>query len=103
MRIVDGFTEVLLFTRKFCRGEIEAMPVEQVRTELQSRFDISERLAEDISLPDELYQSAKFPVVALVDEMLQTSDWYDRAAWAKNPLQAYISIPPTRAQSFMSA
>ena len=50
MRIVDGFTEVLLFTRKFCRGEIEAMPVEQVRTELQSRFDISERLAEDIGL-----------------------------------------------------
>ena len=87
MRIVDGFTEVLLFTRKFCRGEIEAMPVDQVRTELQSRFDISERLAEDIGLPDELYQSAKFPVVALVDEMLQTSDWYDRTAWAKNPLQ----------------
>ncbi|MFT5220422.1 MAG: hypothetical protein ACI87H_002564, partial [Gammaproteobacteria bacterium] len=39
MRIVDIFTDVILFTRKFCRGDLEAMPAEQVRSELRQRFD----------------------------------------------------------------
>ncbi len=87
MRIVDSFTEVLLFTRKFCRGELEAMQAERVRTELQTRFDLSQRLAEDAAIPESMYQAAKYPIVALVDEMLQTSDWHDKSSWAKRPLQ----------------
>lgn len=87
MRIVDCFTEVLLFTRKFCRNEIEAMSADEVHVELQARFDGSQQLAEKAGLSEEIYSAAKFPVVALVDEMLQTSNWHDRAAWAKNPLQ----------------
>jgi len=87
MRVVDSFTDVLLFTRKFCRGEIEALSAEQVRAELQNRFDASQRQVEDSGMPDAFYQSSLFPVVALVDEMLQTSNWYDKANWAKNPLQ----------------
>ncbi len=87
MRIVDSFTDVLLFVRKFCRNELEPMSADQVRNELQNLFDISERFAEDNGMPPNFYQSAKFPIVALVDEMLQTSDWSDKAAWSKNPLQ----------------
>ncbi len=87
MRIVDTFTDVLLFTRKFCRGEIEPMPAEQVRAELRRLFDASEKLAEDNYLIESSYEAARFLVVALVDEMLQTSAWDDRANWAKNPLQ----------------
>ncbi len=87
MRIVDSFTDVLLFVRKFCRGELESMPAEQVRRELQQRFDASERLAEEQNFAGQYYEAARFPVVALVDEMLQTSDWSDKSAWSKNPLQ----------------
>lgn len=87
MRIVDCFTDVLLFTRKFCRGELEIIAVDQVRSELESLFQKSKIMAEENGMPEEFYQSAKFPVVALVDEMLQTSAWVEKSAWAKNPLQ----------------
>ncbi|MFT5400743.1 MAG: type VI secretion system protein ImpK [Planctomycetota bacterium] len=87
MRIVDIFTDVILFTRKFCRGDLEAMPAEQVRSELRQRFDSSQDLSVELGMADEFYQTAKYPVVALIDEMLQTSDWYDKSSWAKNPLQ----------------
>jgi type VI secretion system protein ImpK len=87
MRIVDTFTDVILFTRKFCRGELEPMPAEQVRGELQQRLEKSQQISELIGMSDEFYQTAKYPVIALVDEMLQTSDWYDKSTWAKNPLQ----------------
>ncbi len=87
MRVVDTFTDVLLFVRKFCRGEIETMPADQVRKELQDLFDKSERGLEEKGILEVYYQAAKFSVVALIDEMLQTSDWEDKANWAKNPLQ----------------
>ncbi len=87
MRVVDSFTEALLFTRKFCRGELEAMTAEQVRLELQNRFDLSQKMAEDNNMSDEFYESAKYPVVALIDEMLQTSSWPEKSLWSKNPLQ----------------
>lgn len=87
MRIVDCFTDELLFTRKFCRGEFEDMSADQVRSELQSRFETSRKLAEDADMQDEFYLAAKYPVVALIDEMLQTSNWAEKSDWAKNPLQ----------------
>ena len=87
MRVVDCFTEVLLFARKFCRGEIEPMPADRVRAELRRLLDESERLAEENGIVAHYYESAKFPVIALVDEMLQTSDWAEKSEWSKNPLQ----------------
>lgn len=87
MRIVDCFTDVLLFTRKFCRGEMEEMSVEQVRLQLENLFQQSEDTAEANGMIDQFYQSAKYPIVALVDEMLQTSNWAEKSLWSKNPLQ----------------
>jgi type VI secretion system protein ImpK len=87
MRIVDCFTDVLLFTRKFCRGELEEMSVDLVRSELQNIFQKSEENATKNNMIGEFYQSAKYPVVSLVDEMLQTSSWTEKSAWSKNPLQ----------------
>jgi len=87
MRIVDCFTDVLLFTRKFCRGEIEEMPVDQVRVQIEHLFQKSQDMAEANGMIEQFYQSAKYPIVALVDEMLQTSSWVEKSAWSKNPLQ----------------
>jgi len=87
MRIVDCFTDVLLFTRKFCRGELEQMTVDQVRDYLQELFQKCEIMAEKDNMVGDFYQSAKYPVVSLVDEMLQTSNWEEKAGWSKNPLQ----------------
>ncbi len=87
MRIVDFFTDVLLFTRKFCRGETEEMTVDQVRQQLEGLFQQSQVMSEENGILDNIYQAGKYPVVALVDEMLQTSSWLEKALWTKNPLQ----------------
>lgn len=87
MRIVDFFTDVLLFTRKFCRGETEEMTADQVRQQLEGLFQQSRVMSEEKGNLDNIYQAAKYPVVALVDEMLQTSNWAEKGVWSKNPLQ----------------
>ncbi len=87
MRIVDFFTDVLLFTRKFCRGETEEMTAEQVRHQLEYLFQQSQVVSEESGILDIIYQAGKYPVVALVDEMLQTSNWAEKSLWTKNPLQ----------------
>ena len=87
MRIVDCFTEVLLFTRKFCRNEIEFMTAEQVGQQLDNLFQQSQSMAESNGMPEPYYLQAKFPMVAFVDEMLQTSTWTEKGIWARNPLQ----------------
>jgi type VI secretion system protein ImpK len=87
MRIVDCFTDVILFTRKFCRGEHEEMSADAVRKIVEALFQKSEQDAESQNMGSDFFLSAKYPVVALVDEMLQTSSWSDKSSWAKNPLQ----------------
>jgi type VI secretion system protein ImpK len=87
VRIVDCFTDVILFTRKFVRGELELNAFDEVRGEIIQRFDHSQNLAEEHDMPEEFYIQAKYPVVALVDEMLQCSEWSNKSEWQRNPLQ----------------
>jgi type VI secretion system protein ImpK len=87
MRIVDCFSDVLLFTRKFCRGEVEQVSVDEVRIILQELLQKSEKMAEQNNMSGQFYQSAMLPVVALVDEMLQTSTWAGNNTWSQNSLQ----------------
>jgi type VI secretion system protein ImpK len=44
-------------------------------------------MAQQDNMVGDFYQASKFPVVSLVDEMLQTSNWVEKTAWSKNPLQ----------------
>lgn len=87
MRIVDCFTDVILFTRKFVRGELEINEPDDVRRELTQLFEQSQKLAESQDMTEDFYLQAKFPVVALVDEMLQCSNWEHKSDWQKHPLQ----------------
>jgi len=87
VRIVDCFTDVILFARKFVRNELDVVEADDVRREIMSLFGRSLQLAETQGMTEEFYQQAKFPVVALVDELLQTSDWSLKSEWRKNPLQ----------------
>lgn len=89
MRIVDCFTDVILFTRKFVRGELDVHSVEEVKQQLIHLFEQSRQLSEDQGMEDDFFQQAKYPVVALVDEMLQCSDWTLKAEWQKNSLQRH--------------
>ena len=87
MRIVDCFTDVILFTRKFVRGELDIHAAEDVRREIINLFERSQTLTESQGMSEEYYLQAKFPVVALVDELLQCSSWEDKSVWQLNPLQ----------------
>ena len=87
MRIVDCFTDVILYTRKFVRGELDIHAAEDVRREIINLFERSQTLTESQGMSEEYYLQAKFPVVALVDELLQCSSWEDKSVWQLNPLQ----------------
>jgi type VI secretion system protein ImpK len=89
VRIVDCFTDVILFTRKFVRGVPEDNTVDEVKSYLINLFQQSQQMAEKQGMAEEFYQQAMFPVVALVDELLQCSDWKLKAEWQKNSLQRY--------------
>ncbi len=90
MRIVDCFTDVILFTRKFVRGELTVHGLAEVHSELLNLFAKSRQMAESQDMPMKFYEQAQYPVVALVDEMLQCSSWDQKLGWVKNPLQRYF-------------
>jgi type VI secretion system protein ImpK len=90
MRIVDCFTDVILFTRKFVRHEVEATQLEEVRQNLIALFEKSRDLATQHDMDHGYFEQAKYPVVALVDEMLQCSDWEQKSEWQKNSLQRHF-------------
>ena len=89
MRIVDCFTDVILFTRKFVRGEIDLQSADDVRAELLRRFEQVQQLAQEQGMSEAFFEQAKYPVVALVDELLQCSNWANKAEWQVNPLQRH--------------
>jgi type VI secretion system protein ImpK len=87
VRIVDAFTDVILFARRFARGESEEISAEELRAQLKLRFDESSALASDNGMSAEIYQAAKYPVVAYIDELLLCSNWSGKGAWQREPLQ----------------
>jgi len=89
VRIVDCFTDVILFSRKFVRGELDIHTAQDVRREVLRLFEKSQQLAEAQGMSEEFYQQAKYPVVALVDELLQCSSWEQKSEWQLNPLQRH--------------
>lgn len=87
MRIVDCFTDVILYARKLSRGDIHVESVDEARDTLQTLFDRSVMLAKESDLSDVIYADAKFPVVAFVDELFLCSDWVFKKDWQLEPLQ----------------
>jgi type VI secretion system protein ImpK len=87
VRIVDAFTDVILFARRFTRGESEELSAKELRAELQRLFDQSSTLASDNGMSAEIYQAAKYPVVAYIDELLLCSKWAGKSEWQREPLQ----------------
>jgi type VI secretion system protein ImpK len=89
VRVVDYFTEVILFTRKFVRGEVQAEGVDEVKRVLIALLQKSHDQVIEHGFDEAFFEQAKFPVVALIDEMLQCSDWAYKAEWQQNSLQRH--------------
>jgi type VI secretion system protein ImpK len=89
VRIVDCFTDVILYARKLARGDIVVESAEEARNALKQLFKESEDLAEDKQFSSAMYADAKFPVVAFIDELFLTSKWAYKKDWQLEPLQRF--------------
>lgn len=87
MRIVDYFTDVILHVRKFERLQGDKAGVEELHHELMVLFETGQQAALDHGIPADIFESAKFAVVAYIDELLLCSDWEKKSEWQHEPLQ----------------
>lgn len=87
MRIVDCFTDVILYARKLTRGDISVDSANDARTHLLSLLEMSKKMSEGCGFSNDVYEGAKFPVVAFVDELFLCSDWSYKNEWKSESLQ----------------
>lgn len=87
MRIVDCFTDVILYARKLARGEIAVESADEARSSLVALFDKSESLSREQEHDNSMYIDAMYPIVAFIDELFLTSDWVFKKDWQQEPLQ----------------
>ena len=87
MRIVDCFTDVILYARKLTRGDIEVESADEARAALSALFEKTRVMAKEHDYSDQMYADAVFPVVAFVDELFLTSKWQYKNQWKLEPLQ----------------
>lgn len=87
MRIVDCFTDVILYARKLSRGDVQIESADEARTSLVALLDKSKALSDAHGFSTEMYDAAKFPVVAFVDELFLCSDWSFKNDWKLETLQ----------------
>ncbi len=87
MRIVDCFTDVILYARKLSRGEITVESADEAREKLVSLFEKAKQLAQDNGMSEAVFDAGKYPVAAFIDELFLCSDWEHKRDWKKEPLQ----------------
>jgi len=89
VRIVDCFTDVILYARKLSRGDIVVEQAEDARTELKTLFEKAKALSDNNEFSVTMHADAVFPVVAFVDELFLCSDWLFKKDWQSEPLQRF--------------
>ena len=89
MRIVDCFTDVILYARKLSRGDIVVASAEEARAELKTLFESAKSLSDANDFSATMYADAVFPVVAFVDELFLCSTWSHKKEWQLEPLQRF--------------
>lgn len=87
MRIVDCFTDVILYARKLSRGDISVESADEARDKLKKLFESAKSLSANNEDSELTYGDAMFPVVAFVDELFLCSSWQHKNNWRTEPLQ----------------
>jgi type VI secretion system protein ImpK len=89
VRIVDCFTDVILYARKLSRGDIQVESAEEARDNLKTLFKQARTMSDDSDFSAAMYTDAVFPVVAFVDELFLTSGWELKKDWQLETLQRF--------------
>ena len=87
MRIVDCFTDVILYARKLARGDIQVESADEAREALKTLLKESKALSTEHGLSGEIYIDAKYPVIAFIDELFLCSSWAFKGDWKLKTLQ----------------
>ncbi|MGA1846964.1 DotU family type IV/VI secretion system protein [Deferribacter abyssi] len=87
MKLVDCFCEIIAYTLYFCQDEqkdnISSEELSRIYTDLVLR---SQELARKNGF-EKVWEDAFFPVCALVDELIMTSNWKHKKEWSNKRLQ----------------
>ena len=86
MRVVDCFTNFILYARRLTR-QAKDQNASEVALELGRLLHESKALAEEHGISEDVFMDARFPVVAYVDELLLCLDWPGKTDWQVHPLQ----------------
>jgi type VI secretion system protein ImpK len=88
MRLIDCFTELIVYVAQTVHGIHEAQPpVETVKTHIDQLFEKSRRLKDRGRFSDQDYRYALLSVIVWIDEAILNSTWEHRRDWSREPLQ----------------
>ena len=89
MRLIDCYVEFLIgMQRHFAAGvDLQGIAYDTLRAETVSKLHACERQAQQLQLPAETLEVARFAVVAYLDELILVSQWTDKPHWQQLTLQ----------------
>ena len=87
MRLVDFFIDVIVFIRKLEPQLTDTIEYDRLKNELEVRLIDSCSLAEKKGYEKDVVNSAQFPVVAFIDELILCSNWPHKSRWQQESLQ----------------
>ncbi|MBT8341146.1 MAG: DotU family type IV/VI secretion system protein [Desulfatitalea sp.] len=88
MRLSDALMEIIAYASFVARkGQMTALPYEQVRTNMQRLISQSETYIDKGGFAREDFDLARFAVFAWVDEAILSSEWEGRRQWQREQLQ----------------
>jgi type VI secretion system protein ImpK len=86
MHLSETFMDAIAYVVYFLKtSDKRALPFEQVRARVLQLLAESQKAADEF--PDADYDQARFAICAWIDEAVMNSQWAERTAWQREPLQ----------------
>lgn len=86
MHLSESFMDVIAYVVYFLKtANKRALPYEQVKARVGELLTQSQKAAAEF--PSDDYDQARFAVCAWIDEAVMNSQWAERVAWQREPLQ----------------
>jgi type VI secretion system protein ImpK len=89
VRLIDCYVEFLIgMQRRFAAGaDMQGIMYDTLRAEVVSKLKACERQAQQLDLPAQTLEAARFAVIAYLDELILVSPWTDKPRWQQLTLQ----------------
>lgn len=89
MHLSETFMDLIAYVVYFLKtAGSRPLPYEQVKARVWQLLTASQKAASEFSADD--YDQARFAICAWIDEAIMNSQWPERTAWQREPLQLKI-------------